>query len=79
MPEFLKMIKRTEKININVKIPKENPMMLIFPERVSLLVLIRLKIFMPITGKTHGIKFKIKPPKKANIRLTKKPVSGSGK
>ena len=27
----------------------------------------KFKIFKEITGKTHGIKFKIKPPKKAKI------------
>src|SRR6266480_919336 len=37
------------------------------------------KIFSEITGNTHGIKFKIRPPRKPKNRKVKMPRTGAGR
>src|SRR6266496_5058785 len=37
------------------------------------------KIFSEITGNTHGIKFKIMPPRKPKSRKVRKPRAGAGR
>ena len=54
VPEFLNNINETAKSNINVRTPSENPIVLILLWRPLLLVLIKLKTLIPITGKDRN-------------------------
>jgi hypothetical protein len=64
----------------HAKIPTANaiPLRRIFC-RLCPACCIKPKIFSEITGKTHGIKFKMKPPRKPNSRNVKIPRAGAGR